>query len=278
MRALPLLSVLFVTFPAVRVTAQTIQCTAAVSIERTAKCAEQTVAEVPPLRTAAPTQVGHPSLFGDLFAPLGGDFRRLASRETVFWLIAGGAGAIAVHPGDTSVTRSFVASHVTEETLDPGETIGNGAVQIGATLGVYVAGRLDGSTRVAQLGADLFRAQVVSGALTQGIKLAAGRTRPDGSSYSFPSGHASSAFATATVLQRFYGWKVGVPAFALAGYVGGSRLSENRHYLSDVIFGGAIGILSARAVTVGHGRHHFAVTPVATPDGVGVGMVYLGAR
>jgi hypothetical protein len=217
-------------------------------------------------------------VFRDLFAPLGSDFKHLASRETVLWLTAGGVGAIAVHPRDSSVTRSFVSSNVTEEALDLGETIGNGAVQFGAALGVYIAGRLDHSTRVAQLGSDLFRAQVVSGALTQGLKLAAGRTRPDGTSYSFPSGHTASAFATATVLQRYYGWKVGIPAFALAGYVGGSRLSENRHYLSDVLFGASIGILSARAVTIGHGRHQFALTPVAVPGGVGVSMVHLGGH
>jgi membrane-associated phospholipid phosphatase len=219
-----------------------------------------------------------PSVFRDLFAPLGSDFKHLASRETVLWLTAGGLGAIAVHPGDPSVTRSFVSSNVTEEALDPGQTIGNGVAQFGVALGVYIAGRLDHSARVTQLGSDLFRAQIVSGALTQGIKFAAGRTRPDGTSYSFPSGHAASAFATATVLQRYYGWKVGVPAFALAGYVGGSRLSENRHYLSDVLFGASIGILSARAVTVGHGRHQFALTPVAMPGGVGVSMVHLGGH
>jgi hypothetical protein len=277
MRALPLLALLSLAAPAGPVTAQTIPCSSTVLVARPAECAGPVVADATALPATAPAQAQHPSVFRDLFAPLGSDFRHLASRETALWLTAGGAGAIAVHPGDTSVTRSFVSSHVTEETLDPGETVGNGGAQIGVALVVYVAGRLDGSSRVAQLGADLFRAQVVSGALTQGIKLATGRTRPDGTSYSFPSGHASSAFAMATVLQRYYGWRVGVPAFALASYVGGSRLSENRHYLSDVVFGAAIGTLSARAVTLGHGRHQFAVTPVAMHGGVGVGMVYLGA-
>ena len=276
MRALLLLALLSVAAPAGPATAQTIPCSSAVLIARPAECGGPAEAHATALPTTAPAPTQHPSVFRDLFAPLGSDFRHLVSRETALWLTAGGAGAIAVHPGDVVVTRSFVSSHVTEETLDPGETVGNGVPQIGAALGVYVAGRLDGSARVAQLGADLFRAQLVSGALTQGIKLATGRTRPDGTGYSFPSGHAASAFATATVLHRYYGWRVGVPAFALASYVGGSRLSENRHYLSDVVFGAAIGTLSARAVTVGHGRHQFAVTAVARPGGVGVGMVYLG--
>jgi hypothetical protein len=278
MRVLPLLAVLSAAAAsAAPATAQSIPCTAAIAVTRPVVCGSTTDGRtidgqaIGPAARAAPAQ-SRPSVFRDLFAPLGSDFKHLGSRETILWLTAGGVGAIAVHSSDPSVTRSFVSSNVTEETLDAGAPIGNGAVQIGAALGVYMAGRLNRSTRVAQLGSDLFRAQIVSGSLTQGLKFAAGRTRPDA------SGHTASAFATATVLQRYYGWKVGVPAFALAGYVGGSRLSENRHYLSDVVFGAAIGILSARAVTVGHGRHEFAVTPVAMPGGFGIGMVYLGAH
>ncbi len=278
MRILPVLAVLSVAASAGSATAQTVPCGASIAIERPADCGGVTAGDTRAASAPATAAAQPRSLFRDLFAPLGSDFKHLASRETVLWLTAGGLSAIAVHPGDPSVTRSFVSSNVTEETLDPGQTIGNGVVQFGAALGVYIAGRLDHSPRAAQLGSDLFRAQVVSGTLTQGLKFAAGRTRPDGTSYSFPSGHAASAFATATVLQRYYGWKVGVPAFALAAYVGGSRLSENRHYLSDVLFGASIGILSARAVTVGHGRHQFALTPVAVPGGVGVSMVHLGGR
>ena len=59
--------------------------------------------------------------------------------------------------------------------------------------------------------------------------------------YAFPSGHASTTFASASVLEAHFGWKFGVPAYAFATYVAASRLHENRHYLSDVVFGGAIG-------------------------------------
>jgi membrane-associated phospholipid phosphatase len=94
--------------------------------------------------------------------------------------------------------------------------------------------------------------------------------------FSFPSGHTSSAFATAAVLERHYGWKVGVPAYAAATYVGGSRLSENKHYLSDVIFGAAIGVVCGRATTVGSGRARMAMSPIAAPGGAGVEFTWLG--
>ena len=64
------------------------------------------------------------------------------------------------------------------------------------------------------------RAQVLSQTLVQALKYTVRRERPDGSNNkSFPSGHSASAFATATVLHRHYGWKIGVPAYALGGYV-----------------------------------------------------------
>jgi membrane-associated phospholipid phosphatase len=54
---------------------------------------------------------------------------------------------------------------------------------------------------------------------------------------SFPSGHSASEFSTAAVLSRHCGWKVGVPATVVAAYVATARVKDNRHYLSDVIFG-----------------------------------------
>jgi membrane-associated phospholipid phosphatase len=214
----------------------------------------------------------------DNLKPLGSDFKHLFTVNNGLIAGLGAAAALAVHPADHGVTTSFAGSHTVDETLDAGSVIGGGTIQFSAALGTYAIGRIAGKNELAHLGADLFRAQVVTTALTQGIKFAADRTRPDGSSYSFPSGHTSSAFATAAVIQRHYGWKVGLPAYALAGYVGGSRLAENRHYLSDVLFGAAIGIIGGRAVTFGHGSHQFALTPIAVPGGAGVGLVHIGTH
>ena len=143
-------------------------------------------------------------------------------------------------------------------------------MQAGAALGVYLWGREAGSPRTALVGADLVRAQIVNATLTQGVKLAVRRERPNGSRYSFPSGHTSSTFATATVLQRQFGWRVGAPAFAVATLVGGSRLQENRHYLSDVVFGAAIGIVAGRGAELRHGHATLALAPFAAPGGGGL--------
>src|SRR5204863_8907608 len=93
------------------------------------------------------------------------------------------------------------------------------------------------------------RGQIVSQVLTQSLKYSVNRDRPDGDKYSFPSGHASTTFATASILHQHFGWKVGIPSYTIASYVAMSRLPSNRHYLSDVIFGSAIGIVVGRTVT-----------------------------
>ena len=70
-------------------------------------------------------------------------------------------------------------------------------------------------------------------------------TRPNGGHHSFPSGHTASAFSGAVFLQMRYGWKIGIPAYLLAGYVGYTRVYVRKHYIWDVAAGAAIGIGSA---------------------------------
>jgi hypothetical protein len=101
------------------------------------------------------------------------------------------------------------------------------------------------------------------------LKYSIRRVRPDDTSFSFPSGHTAVSFASATVLQRHFGWKIGVPAYALASYVGASRIQAKRHYFSDV---------AGRSVTVGRGDGCFAVAPMAAPGGGGVGFTWIGNK
>jgi membrane-associated phospholipid phosphatase len=79
-------------------------------------------------------------------------------------------------------------------------------------------------------------------------------------------------FATATVLQRHHGWRWALPVYGLATYVAMSRLQDNVHSLSDVVFGAAVGTLVGHTLTR-HGRSNFAVVPFAMPGGQGVALV-----
>jgi membrane-associated phospholipid phosphatase len=124
------------------------------------------------------------------------------------------------------------------------------------------------TNKLSHLGFDLLRANVVSQAITYGIKIAVRRDRPTGECCAFPSGHASLTFASASVLERHFGYRASWPMFVIAGYVSASRLTENRHFASDVIFGSALGMATGWTVVGRHGGRSFALYPVPVRGGV----------
>lgn len=86
--------------------------------------------------------------------------------------------------------------------------------------------------------------------VTDGLKDVVGEERPDGSdNRSFPSGHTSMSFAAAGTLHKRYGWEIGIPAHAVAAFVGTARVKANKHYVHDVIAGAAIGEAAAWLIT-----------------------------
>ena len=225
--------------------------------------------------TGTPLGAGSRSISG-LFADTIGDFRRLPSVESATILSIGAVSAALVRTVDTETSSGLAASAEMGTFFHQGEGLGGARAQAAAALATYAIGRVTNHARTAAIGADLVSAQIVTQTATSVIKMAADRTRPDGTEFSFPSGHAATSFATATVLQRHLGWKVGVPAYGLATYVAASRIQVKRHYLSDVAFGAALGIIAGRTVTVGHGDTRFAIAPSAVPGGGGVNFTWLG--
>ena len=148
-------------------------------------------------------------------------------------------------------------------------------MQAAGAIAAYAVGRATANPTVTRIGAELIRAQIVTQTLTTGIKAAVQRTRPDGTQFSFPSGHSAVTFASATVLQRNLGWKVGIPAYGVAAYVAASRVQVRRHFLSDVTLGAALGIVAGRSVTVGRGDHQFALAPSVVPGGAGISLTWV---
>ena len=73
---------------------------------------------------------------------------------------------------------------------------------------------------------------------------------PNGSSSdAFPSGHAAIAFSSAAFIQKRYGWRPGIPAYAVAAYVGWLRVETDDHDNADVLAGAAVGIISSYLLT-----------------------------
>ena len=210
------------------------------------------------------------------------DFKAFPRRPST-WVILGigGAAAAISHPADDNVNASLTGSDAAGRFFAAGKYIGSVYVQAGTAIGLYVIGRYmlphaDGepkTNKVSHLGFDLLRALIVSQLLTQGIKVAVQRDRPTGESCAFPSGHASATFATASVLERHLGFRGAWPTFAIAGYVAISRLHDNRHFLSDVVFGSALGIATGWTVVGRHGRSNYALMPQPVPGGIMVSLI-----
>jgi membrane-associated phospholipid phosphatase len=220
--------------------------------------------------------------FAALVFKTGADFKAFPKRKST-WVILGIGGAAAglAHPADRRVNARLVGSTSADRFWKPGHILGSTYVQAGTAVGLYVVGRYivphaEGASKtnkLSHLGFDLLRAQIVSQALTTGIKVAVRRDRPTGTCCSFPSGHATATFAMAAVFERHLGARASWPTLAIAAYVATSRLHDNVHYLSDVLFGAALGTATGWTIVGTHGRTDYTLAPVPIPGGVMVSVV-----
>jgi hypothetical protein len=201
--------------------------------------------------------------------------KHLPSKENLFWAGLGGGLALAVHPADDNVNEAFVNSDFAHDFFRFGEPLGELYTLIPVSAAVYVIGRAKDHPQISHMGADLLESLALSEALVQALKYTTRRERPDGSGKtSFPSGHAADTFAFATALERHLSWRWWVPAYIFSSYVAISRLPDNRHWLSDAVFGATVGVIAGRTVTR-HGRD-FPVTIAAVPGGAAI--LYVRAR
>jgi membrane-associated phospholipid phosphatase len=187
------------------------------------------------------------------------------------------AGAAAMRPFDKQI-----ANEIREPEAQLNKTAGRAAKTFNflgspgtlvAGLTMYGVGRIGHFDRVADLGLHSTEAIVVSAGLTYVIKGLAGRERPShagvndpddfafgggfksGGSSSFPSGHSTAAFATATVVtletHRWWPkstWYIAPIMYGGASMVGMARLYSNAHWASDVVMGAGIGTLTGLKV------------------------------
>ena len=117
-------------------------------------------------------------------------------------------------------------------------------------------------------------AAATTAGITYALKYSIRKERPDHSDrHSFPSMHTATSFAAAAFIQRRYGWKWGIPAYALSTYVGWSRVYGKKHDWWDVAAGAAIGAGSAYIFTRPFAKKHdLNISPVASDGHYGVYM------
>jgi membrane-associated phospholipid phosphatase len=129
---------------------------------------------------------------------------------------------------------------------------------IAAPVSMFAVGLMKHDKQLQKNAIYIAGAYVLSSIITQGLKPIVKRDRPfvtypqffsdryDGGGYSFPSGHTSAAFCTATSLSLYFPkWYVIVPSYLWATSIGWARMYEGVHYPSDVLAGAIIGAGSA---------------------------------
>lgn len=179
-------------------------------------------------------------------AGIGSDFSSpfTTPARYVFWL--GTAITLAVVIKEDGVSDPAQRQAIATEPIGPIYKVGDYGGRM-IPNGLYVLGMLVGGAagnpnafRRAEI---MTSASVYSAVVATALKYTVREPRPNDSSdrKSFPSGHATSAFAFASVVGSEHGPGYGILAYGLAGIVAYSRMHDNKHYLHDVIAGATIG-------------------------------------
>jgi hypothetical protein len=192
-------------------------------------------------------------------------------------LALGIASGITYNPFAKKIqTKIVVAGHVTP--LDDYIQYGPAAMYVGLNIFEYQnEEKAFDQAGVFILGTGIYVAA------THGLKAAITEARPDGTEKTFSSGHTATAFFGATVLAHEY--QDTHPEFVIAGYTlatatGALRITNNKHWVTDVLMGSAIGIASAELAYILYPKvrhqwqklNRFTLTPQVAPAYYGASM------
>ena len=203
-------------------------------------------------------------------------------RDNIAALLLAGGASIAMHNSDADdniqnhVRKHREFNHGADETFD---LVGNPGLHFAAT-GIWYALSAENQDELNKERAwTMMTALAVNGMVTVGLKAVRDNDCPNGKSWAWPSGHTSSSFTAAAVLDEFYGPKVGIPAYVLASVVAWRMVDSGDHWGSDVVFGATLGWVVGHTIAGKHKQLEiagFKVLPyVGNANGpvVGVNLV-----
>jgi len=170
---------------------------------------------------------------------------------------AGAAGIMLLDADLKDFAQDNMRGSTTDSIADWTRPFGDSKILFPAMAGGYLVGAVSGSKRLTAASLLGLQSLTIAAGITEGIKLLAGRSRPNttgdqwdfqgpgGSQKSFVSGHATHAFAVATVFALEYRESYVVPplAYSLATLAAYSRVNDHKHWVSDVVLGAGIGFL-----------------------------------
>lgn len=158
-------------------------------------------------------------------------------------LLAGGA-SVALHSSgaDKKLAENFDDHYVFQDFTDESlNVIGHPWTQFGASALWYAISKKNQDDFSAERAKAMIAALSVTGVATMGLKAIRDNEAPNGKDWAWPSGHTASSFTVASMLDEFYGPKVGIPAYAFASVIAYRMLDSGDHWTSDVVFGAALG-------------------------------------
>jgi membrane-associated phospholipid phosphatase len=227
---------------------------------------------------------------------------RIDKKDLLFWIPAITVSAITVCY-DQQIYASFKRyqnNHSWVSDISPVITYGGSDIFVLSASGlIYLSGVFSGKEKAKQTGLLALQAWVNAGIIVKVGKLIFGRQRPsfeagkdswhgfpsslnmfDGGPYSkydaFPSGHTIVAWAFATVIAEQYKDIKIIPilSYSLATGVGLSRVTEDTHWLSDVIMGAALGYSIGKFVAHEKKDTRWTFLPNATGNNMKLLAVY----
>jgi hypothetical protein len=206
-------------------------------------------------------QPGIPRRLLDDQATIWSSPQRLRKKDAKWLLPIAGAAAFAFTT-DNRTSHYFDNNAGLQAASHKVGRLGAPYALLGASGAMYGLGKLTHNKRLATTGIMAIEAGIAATGATQGMKVLTSRTRPyrggNGDFWnggnSFPSGHAMMTWSTATVIADQYRDKpfLKIGLYGLATAVSVSRVTERKHYVSDVVIGSTIGYLIGKYITRRH--------------------------
>ncbi len=195
-------------------------------------------------------------------------------------MMAGGA-SIAMHQSnaDKRLARHFIKHRVFKDSFvdESFNALGCPGTHFAAASLWYALSVESGDQFNKERAWTMMTALAITGLTTVGLKAIRDNETPNEKAWAWPSGHTSSSFTAAAVLDEFYGPRVGIPAYILSGLVAFRMMDAGDHWASDVVFGATLGWVVGHTVAGKHKKLElagFEVLPytTGTADGPSAGI------
>ena len=185
---------------------------------------------------------------------IGDSKRTFLKRDNIAALLLAGGASVAMHQdADKEIADHFERHPHLHNFRDESLYVAGHPGTHFAAAGIWYALSAENRDELNRQRAwTMMTALAVNSLTTTGLKAIRNNDTPNGKQWAWPSGHTSSSFTVASVLDEYYGPKVGIPAYVLASLVAYRMMDTGDHWASDVVFGATLGWVVGHTVA---GRH-----------------------